>query len=148
EFKVGDRVACGGVGYASHAEVVFVPKNLTVRIPDEVNFTEASYATVAAIAMQGVRQADGRIGERVAVVGLGLIGLITVQLLKASGCLVMGLDVSQRNFEFARNLGCDVCEVGDAGSIDKVAAFTQGHGTDAVIITAATTSKEPIELAT
>jgi predicted dehydrogenase/threonine dehydrogenase-like Zn-dependent dehydrogenase len=148
EFKAGDRVACGGVGYASHAEIIFVPKNLTVLLPDGVNFTEASYTTVAAIAMQGVRQADVRVGERVAVVGLGLIGLITVQLLKASGCLVIGLDVSERNFDLARSLGCDVCELCDGNSVAKVADFSRSHGADAVVITAATTSTEPVELAT
>lgn len=147
EFTVGDRVACGGVGYASHAEVVYVPKNLAVKVPGEVSLEEAAFTTVASIAMQGVRQADVRVGERVVVTGLGLIGLITAQILKASGCAVMGLDVSERNFQLARHLGCDECAIGDFNSVAKVEAFTRGHGADAVIITAATKSSEPVELA-
>lgn len=148
EFKVGDRVACGGVGYASHAELVYVPKNLVVLVPEQVQLEEAAYTTVASIAMQGVRQADVRVGERVVVVGLGLIGLLTVQILKASGCSVIGLDVSDRNFGLARQFGCSECANGDHKSIAKVEAFTHGYGSDAVIITAATTSNEPVEFAT
>lgn len=94
DIKVGDRVACAGVGYASHAEIISVPRNLVVKMPDEVGFDEAAFTTVAAIAMQGVRQADVRVGEQVVVIGLGLIGLLIVQLLKASGCRVIGMDVA------------------------------------------------------
>lgn len=148
EFKAGDRVACGGVGYASHAEIVFVPRNLAVLVPEQVNLGEAAYATVASIAMQGVRQADVRVGERVVVLGLGLIGLLTVQILKACGCFVMGLDVNDRNFELARGFGCDACAISDHSSIAKVEGFTQGYGSDAVVITAATSSNEPVEFAT
>jgi predicted dehydrogenase/threonine dehydrogenase-like Zn-dependent dehydrogenase len=147
DIKVGDRVACGGVGYASHAEIISVPRNLVVKIPDEVGFDEASFTTVAAIAMQGVRQADTRVGEQVAVIGLGLIGLITVQLLKASGCRVIGMDVSPKNFALAQALGCDRCILSDHGAVPEVEAFTRGYGADAVIITAATKSSEPVELA-
>lgn len=147
EFKVGDRVACGGVGYASHAEYVFVPGNLAVLVPEQVSLGEAAYSTVASIAMQGVRRADLRVGERVVVLGLGLIGLLTVQLLKASGCFVIGLDVSDRNFELARALGCDECAISDHASISRVEDFTNGYGSDAVLITAATTSNEPVEFA-
>ena len=85
-FKPGDRVACAGGGYASHAEFVFVPRNLVAKVPDNVTFEEAAFATLGSIALQGVRQADHKIGEYVAVIGLGLVGLITVQLLKANGC--------------------------------------------------------------
>ena len=105
-IKVGDRVACAGVGYASHAGIVSVPRNLVVKVPNEVGFDEAAFTTISAIAMQGVRQADVRVGEQVAVIGLGLIGLITVQLLKASGCRVIGMDVASRNFDLALALGC------------------------------------------
>ena len=148
EFKVGDRVACGGVGYASHAELIYVPKNLVVLVPERVELEEAAYTTVASIAMQGVRQADVRVGERVVVIGLGLIGLLTVQILKASGCSIIGLDVSDRNFDLARQSGCSECASGDHNSIAKVEAFTHGYGSDAVIITAATTSNEPVAFAT
>jgi polar amino acid transport system substrate-binding protein len=94
DIKVNERVACAGVGYASHAEIVSVPRNLVVKVPNEVGFDEAAFTTVAAIAVQGVRQADVRVGEQVVVIGLGLFGLITVQLLKASGCRVIGMDVA------------------------------------------------------
>ena len=147
EFKPGDRVACAGAGYASHAEIVFVPKNLIAKIPDAVDYDQAAFATLGAIAMQGVRQADVRVGENVAVVGLGLLGLISVQILKAAGCRVIGLDVSDANFDLAQSLGCDECAFSSPASLPKVASFTRGYGTDAVIITAATTSNEPVELA-
>ena len=147
DIKVGDRVACGGVGYASHAEIISVPRNLAVKMPDEVGFDEASFTTVCAIAMQGVRQADVRVGEQVAVIGLGLIGLITAQLLKASGCRVIGLDVSPRNFDLALTLGCDRCTLSNDDAVFEVQSFTRGYGADAVIVTAATKSDQPVELA-
>lgn len=131
-LKTGDRVACGGAGYASHAEANFVPKNLLARIPDNVSFEDASFTTLGAIAMQGVRQADPRLGERVAVVGLGLVGLLTVQLLQAAGCSVMGLDVDPTRCELAKQLG---------------ATASDSELFDAVIITAATSSNQPIEQA-
>lgn len=147
DIRVGDRVACAGVGYAAHAEIVSVPRNLVVRVPDEVGFDEAAFTTVVAIAMQGVRQADVRVGERVVVLGLGLIGLITVQLLKASGCRVLGVDVASRNFDLALALGCDRCAISDDNAILEAQSFTRGYGADAVVITAATTSNQPVEFA-
>ncbi len=147
EFKPGDRVACAGAGYASHAEIVFVPRNLVARIPDNVEFDNAAFTTLAAIAMQGVRQADVRIGESVAVIGLGLLGLISVQILKANGCRVVGLDITEAQFDLATKLGCDACCKSSIESLPAVESFTRGYGTDAVIITAATKSSEPVELA-
>ena len=147
DIKVGDRVACGGVGYASHAEIISVPRNLAVKMPDEVGFDGAAFTTVAAIAMQGVRQADVRVGEQVVVIGLGLVGLLTVQLLKASGCRVMGMDVAPRNFELALTLGCDRCTLSNDDAVFEVQNFTRGYGADAVVVTAATTSSQPVELA-
>jgi predicted dehydrogenase/threonine dehydrogenase-like Zn-dependent dehydrogenase len=147
DLKVGDRVACAGVGYASHAEIVSVPRNLVVKIPDEVGFDEAAFTTVCAIAMQGVRQADVRVGEQVVVIGLGLIGLIAVQLLKASGCRVIGMDIAPRNFDLALSLGCDRCVISNGDAVLEAENFTRGYGADAVVITAATTSNEPVELA-
>jgi polar amino acid transport system substrate-binding protein len=144
-FKPGDAVACAG--YAHHAEFIFVPKNLVVKIPPGVSFEEAAFTTLGAIALQGVRQADVRLGEQVAVIGLGLVGLITVQLLKANGCRVIGLDISEDNFELAKKLGCDACTLSTTDAEKVVEAFTKGYGTDAVIITAATRSNEPLELA-
>lgn len=144
DFKAGDGVACAG--YAHHAELVLVPKNLAARIPEGVSFDQASMTTIGAIAMQGVRQAGVHIGDSVAVIGLGLIGLISVQLLKANGCKVVGLDVSDTNFDLARKFGCDLCLPSDHASVRAVMGFTNGYGADSVIITAGTKSNEPIEL--
>lgn len=146
EYKPGDRVSCGGAT-ANHSEIVCVPKNLTVRIPENVGYEEAAFTTVGAIAMQGVRQADLRVGEKAVVIGLGLIGLIAVQILKASGCKVAGLDVDESNFEIAKDLGCDGCYVSGVDSIKLIEGFTEGYGADAVIITAGTKSNEPVEYA-
>jgi predicted dehydrogenase/threonine dehydrogenase-like Zn-dependent dehydrogenase len=144
-FKQGDHVACAGD--AHHAQLVVVPRNLAAKMPDSVSFEEAAFTAVGSIALQGVRQAEIQIGETVAVIGLGLVGLITVQLLKANGCKVIGLDVSPDWFELAKKLGCDECVASNKNSIRKVDGFTRGYGTDAVIIAAATKSNEPIELA-
>lgn len=146
EFKPGDRVACAGAT-ANHSEIISVPKNLLVKIPDNVTFDEASFTTIGSIALQGVRQADVKIGETVAVIGLGLIGLITIQLLKANGCRVIGLDLSNSNFELAKKLGCDFCVESNNDSVKIVESFTNGNGTDGVIITAGTKSNQPVELA-
>lgn len=143
-FAPGDRVACAGT--AHHAEVVSVSKNLVTRIPDEVSFDEAAFVALGAIALQGVRQADVKLGESAAVIGLGLLGLITVQLLTAQGCRVIGLDVDVRNFELARSLGCDDCARNDENAAGAIESFTHGQGTDAVLITASTPSNQPLEL--
>src|SRR3984893_804366 len=97
--------------------------------------------------MQDVRQAEVRVGEQVFVIGLGLIGLITVQLLKASGCRVLGMDVASRNFDLALTLGCDRCAISNDDAVPEAQSFTRGYGADAVVITAATTSNQPVELA-
>lgn len=145
-FSTGDRVACAGQNYASHAEVVFIPKHLCVRIPEGVDFEDAAFVTLGAIALQGVRQAEPRLGERVAVIGLGLLGQLTVQMLKASGCLVIGSDLDPAKVDLARMLGADA---GAAFSdlSDAAASFTQGHGVDAVIITASTRENGPVQIA-
>ncbi|MFY9556378.1 MAG: bi-domain-containing oxidoreductase [Blastocatellia bacterium] len=147
EFRVGDRVACAGAGYASHAEVIYVPKNLCCKVPDVVSLESACYTTVAAIALQGVRQADPRLGETVAVIGLGLVGQLTVQLLKAAGCRVLGVDIDKQACELATRSGADSV-AGDPTSAAKAcAALTGGFGADCIVITAATKSSEPVELA-
>jgi predicted dehydrogenase len=147
EFIVGDRVACAGVGYANHAEVVSVPKNLAVKIPEEVDFESASFTTVGAIALQGIRLAEVRLGEVVAVIGLGLLGQLTAQMLKAAGCIVVGHDIQPQRAELALQLGADAV----ATTPDEFAGICQrlsaGHGTDAVLITADTKSDQPVELA-
>lgn len=150
-FAPGDYVACtGGSGtgeFGTHAEMVFVPHNLVAKIPDGVSFEEAAFTTLGSIALQGVRQAEPRLGEYMAVVGLGLLGLITVQLLKANGCHVIGMDVTDANFALARQLGCDQCVISNVDAVAAVDAFTHGFGTDAVLLTAATKSNEPMEMA-
>lgn len=148
EFQQGDRVACAGAGYASHAEVVFVPKNLVVKLPENLSSQEAAFVTLGTIALQGVRRAELLPGERVAVIGLGLLGLLTVQLLNAYGHPVLGLDVSRRQLEKGNSLGLPAGAVIGEDSVEKaVAGFTDGRGLDAVIITAGTKSSQPVQLA-
>lgn len=142
-LNIGDRVACGGAGYANHAEINYVPKNLMVKIPDGVDDIDASFVTVGAIALQGVRQTSPLLGEKVAVMGLGLLGQLTVQLLKANGCKVIGSDIDPDKMALAKKLGCDeVCHAGEL--ISKANEFTNGYGVDAVIIAASTSSNQPI----
>ena len=144
-FEPGDRVAIAGAGYAAHAELNFVPRNLCAKIPEGVSYTDAAFATIGAIALQGVRQAQPLIGEMVVVIGLGLIGLLTVQILKANGCAVLGVDPDGERTALASVMGADA--VVSSGADKACAAFSGGHGADAVIIAAATPSSEPIELA-
>lgn len=147
EFAPGDRVACAGMGYASHAGVVFVPRNLAVKIPDGVSFEDASYVTLGAIAVQGVRVAEVRLGEAVAVIGLGLLGQLVVQVLAAAGCRVIGIDLDPAKVALARELGAEAAVVRTDDVPGAVAVFTGGRGADAVVIAAATDSDDPVELA-
>ena len=147
EFQVGDRVACAGVGYASHAEVLSVPKNLCVHLPDGVSFESGAYGTLGAIALQGVRLAEPTLGESVVVIGLGLVGQLTIQLLKANGCRVFGLDLDESRIALALELGADKAVVSNDAAAKEIETWTRGHGADAVLITAATDSNQPIELA-
>ncbi len=147
ELKPGDRVACAGAGFAVHAEVVAIPKNLVAKIPDGVGFDEAAYTTLGSIAMQGVRQTDMRLGETVAVIGLGLLGQLAVQMLKASGCCVIGMDINESLFDNAKKFGCDYVCRSSADSVKSIMAYTGGIGCDAVLIAASSSSNEPAELA-
>lgn len=144
---VGDRVACAGAGYANHAELIVVPENLTAHVPETLSLERAAFATLGAIAMQGLRVGAPSLGEVVAVVGLGLIGQLTVQLLLANGCRVYGIDLDPKRIEQARALGMDFAAApGD--DHDAVLAFaTGGHGVDLAIVTAASDSSAPIQLA-
>ncbi|MBK8466043.1 MAG: bi-domain-containing oxidoreductase [Chloracidobacterium sp.] len=145
-FKVGDRVACAGAGYASHAEMISVPQNLCVRLPDEITFDEGAFGTLGAIALQGIRLSQPTLGEAFVVIGLGLLGQITVQLLKANGCRVFGIDIDAAKLNLARELGAEMCSTpADASRLVK--EWSRGRGADAVLITAATMSNDPIELA-
>jgi polar amino acid transport system substrate-binding protein len=147
KFKVGDRVACAGQDFASHAEVVAIPQNLVVKIPDNVSFEEASFTTLGAIALQGVRQANPTIGENICVIGLGLLGQITCQLLAANGCRVFGIDVSNAMVELAQKVSnTTAISRNDVGLKTAVETFTRGMGFDKVIITAAAPTNDPIEL--
>jgi len=145
-FRVGDRVACAGAGYASHAEVISVPQNLCVRLPDEIGFDEGAFGTLGAIALQGVRLSQPTLGEAVVVIGLGLLGQITVQLLKANGCRVFGIDIDETKLELARQLGAENCAT-PVEAHRLVKEWSRGRGADAVLITAATPSNDPILLA-
>lgn len=147
-FSIGDRVACSGSGIANHAERIDVPVNLAVRIPDEVSDPDASTVTLGAIALQGVRRADLRLGETVGVLGLGLVGQLTAQLLKASGCRVIGFDLDPRRVQLALEGGID--HGVDPNTDDFVTCclrHSDGFGLDAVLVTAATPSNEPIHQA-
>lgn len=146
-FAVGDRVACAGFGYACHAETVFVPGNLAVKIPENVSFEEASFVTLGAISLQGVRIADNKLGETVAVIGLGLLGQITCMLLSASGCRVIGIDIDKSKLELAKELGAIDAFLSDSTTAQKLLDLTAGKGADSVIITAASSTAGPVELA-
>ncbi|MGQ9819291.1 MAG: bi-domain-containing oxidoreductase [Candidatus Kapaibacteriales bacterium] len=144
-FSVGDLVACGGAGYATHSEFITVPQNLACHVPKGVIAESGAFATIGAIALQSLRQAKPQLGEYVAVIGLGLLGLIVVQLLKANGCQVVGLDIRPDNFDLAKHLGCDKVSVIDSEIIPELISFTNGNGFDSVIISASTKSNEPTE---
>ena len=140
-FKVGSRVISNG----NHAEIVRVPKNLCALIPENVNDESAAFTVIAAIAMQGVRIASPTIGETVVVTGLGLIGLITVQLLKANGCRVLGIDFDSSKCALARRFGAETVDLSKSEDpLAKADLFSRGAGVDAVIITAATKSNDPV----
>lgn len=143
-FTVGDRVVSNG----KHAEVAVVPKNLCARIPDEVDDESAAFTVLGAIALQGVRLAQPTLGETVVVTGLGLIGLITVQILRANGCRVLGIDTNPARLALAKQFGAEVVDISGGGD-PLVAAdvFSRGRGVDAVLITAATSSNEPVHQA-
>lgn len=143
EFKVGDRVVSNGY----HAEYVAVPKNLIAKIPDEVSYEEACFTVVGSIGLQGLRLVQPTFGETVAVIGLGLIGLITCQLLKANGCKVVGFDLAEDKLNRAESYGIAVVNSGKQDPIRFMEKFTDQVGADAVIITASTKSNDVIKQA-
>jgi len=145
-LRPGERVACGGGDHAVHADVVQVPGNLCVALPAAVSFEAGAFATVGSVAMHGVRQADARLGERIGVIGLGLVGQLTGQILRAAGCWVAGVDLSAALVDRALELSsCDVAFVRGALAAGELPPGLADC--DAVIITAATQSTDPIELA-
>ncbi|NIO20001.1 MAG: zinc-binding dehydrogenase, partial [Candidatus Aenigmarchaeota archaeon] len=147
DFKNGDRVACAGSGYASHAEVVCVPQNLCVKIPENVDFESASFVAVGGIAFQALRMANLTLGDRAAVIGLGLLGQITVQLLKSAGCHVFGVDLSQEKIRLAMEHGAEKGAISGEEDITSSVRQFAPNGFDSVIIMAATENNEPLELA-
>lgn len=148
DIKIGDTVACGGAGLANHAEIVSVPRNLCAPVPENVDLQFAAFTTVGAIAMQGVRIADVKLGENVVVIGLGLVGILTAQILSAAGCNVFGIDVDEKQLTFTQKLGCcKTANTNDDNIIEQVMAFSAGKGADSVIITATTADNDPIILA-
>ncbi len=145
DFRAGDRVACSGSGYASHAEWNVVPPNLCVKIPANVSFEDASYVALGGIAMEAVRLAAPEFGHRVGVIGLGLLGQLAVQILRTAGCHVIGIDISAEKCELALKNGAEAAAV--AGRDDPVAlasAFSGHDGLDAVVILASVDSDEPL----
>ncbi len=144
-FRVGQRVACAGGGYAVHAEYALVPRNLLVPLPKNVDFESAAFVTLGAIAMHGLRLAEPQVGERVAVIGLGLLGLLGAQIASAAGCAVLGIDLDPQRLRLASSLGLQAVARQKAESTART--FTAGRGCDVVLICADTPSNDPVELA-
>ncbi len=147
EFHPGDRVACAGAGYASHCEVNFIPKNLAVKVPEAVSLEAASLSAIGAIALQGFRQSQAVLGEVVAVIGAGLVGVLTIQLAKAAGCRVIAIDRDMQRVERARQFGADLAlGSGERDTPSRVKEFAR-YGSDVAIVAASSASSEPVELA-
>jgi predicted dehydrogenase/threonine dehydrogenase-like Zn-dependent dehydrogenase len=147
-FMPGDRVAVAGVGYASHAETVWVPENLCLPLPERVDFAAGAFLMLGGIALHGVREAGLTLGEKAVVIGLGLLGLLSVQLLRAQGCRVIGVDLDRGKGELAKTLGADLSLVPGEDDVEAaVDNLTGGCGADAIIITAASDTNQPILLA-
>jgi predicted dehydrogenase/threonine dehydrogenase-like Zn-dependent dehydrogenase len=145
DFKVGQRVACAGSGYAVHAEYNVVPSNLLTPLPKIVDFESAAFTTLGAIALHGFRLAEPQIGENVAVIGMGLLGLLTAQIATAAGCNVLSIDIDPERITLASSLGLRA--VHRAEAVDLSAAFTANRGFDVILICADTPSNDPVELA-
>lgn len=146
EFRPGDRVACAGAGFANHAEVIAVPRQLCAALPGSVSFEEAAFATVGAIALHGLRLAELQMGERAVIIGLGLIGQLAAQLARAAGCRVFGVDPLADRCQLAVACGADGA-VPPGSAPEAVRAWSAGSGADAVIIAADARDNGPVELA-
>ena len=145
DFKTGDRVACAGGGYAVHAEYNLVPVNLVSPLPEAVDFESAAFTTLGAIALHGFRLASPQLGEKVCVIGLGLLGLLAAQVARAAGCSVFGVDLSEERIALAQKMGFSAAH--RTSFVDMVAGLTNGLGFDHVLICADTNSNDPVELA-
>jgi len=144
-FKVGDRVACAGGGYAVHAEYALVPNNLLAALPNSVDFDSAAFTTLGAIALHGFRLSQPQLGETVGVIGLGLLGLLAIGIARAAGCQVFGVDLDQTRIALAQQMGANAVLRHQA--VEAVLSFTHGRGFDHVLICADTPSSDPVELA-
>jgi predicted dehydrogenase/threonine dehydrogenase-like Zn-dependent dehydrogenase len=144
-FQVGQRVACAGSGYAVHAEYAVVPRNLLVPLPAGLDFESAAFGTLGAIGMHGFRLAQPHVGERVAVIGLGLLGLLTGQIAAAAGCQVFGVDLDDSRVKLASSLGITAFTRNRAA--EAAQGFTRGKGFDVILICADAASDDPVELA-
>jgi predicted dehydrogenase/threonine dehydrogenase-like Zn-dependent dehydrogenase len=144
-YQVGQRVACAGGGYAVHAEFNVVPQNLLAALPDEVDFESAAFTTLGAIAMHGFRLAQTGLGERVVVIGLGLLGHLSLGIARAAGCRTLGIDMDAQRVDLAQSMGFEAVLRDKAE--EAAQAFSQGRGADAVLICADTPSADPVELA-
>src|SRR5262249_39699958 len=142
-FEAGDRVLSNG----HHAEVVCVPQNLCAKIPDGVSDESAAFGGCSSIALQGIRLAQPTLGECFLVSGMGLIGLLAVQLLRANGVRVLGADFNPARLKLAEQFGAEVVHLGQEDLISRAAAFSRGKGIDGAIMTVATQSNEPIHQA-
>jgi predicted dehydrogenase/threonine dehydrogenase-like Zn-dependent dehydrogenase len=153
DLQPGDRLACAGAGFAVHAEIACVPRLLVARIPpraiggSEVPFDEAAFATLGAVALHGIRNAEAKLGDRIAVIGLGLLGQLTVQLLKAAGCRVFGMDLDPVRADLAQQMGADGASTSAAAFRELCIETSGGAGVDSVLITAETSSSGPVNLA-
>jgi predicted dehydrogenase/threonine dehydrogenase-like Zn-dependent dehydrogenase len=144
-FSVGDRVACAGGGFAVHAELEVVPQNLLAKVPENVELDQAAFATLGAIALHGFRLANPQIGESVAIIGMGLLGLLAAQIARAAGCTVLGIETNPQRVQLAQSIGFKAVEVSEAEP--ACLAFTNGKGADIILICADTPSDDPVDLA-
>lgn len=144
-YQVGDRVTCAGGGFAVHAEYAVVPQNLLTRLPPQVDFESAAFTTLGAIAMHGFRLAQPQVGESVAIVGMGLLGLLAAGIARAAGCPVFGVDLSPQRIELARSMGFQAVLRSEAAEAGRT--FSRGRGFDVVLICADARSNDPIETA-
>lgn len=153
DIQPGDRVACAGAGIAVHAEIAGVPRLLLARIPsrdsvpDEIPFDEAAFATLGAVALHGVRTSEVTLGDLVAVIGLGLLGQLAIQLLKAAGCRVLAMDIDATRSDLARRMGAEAVATSPSDFRELCLDTSHGSGVDSVLITAETSSSDPVNLA-
>ena len=144
-YKVGDKVACAGGGYAVHAEYALVPQNLLALLPEQVDFESAAFTTLGAIALHGFRLSQAKLGETVGVIGLGLLGQLAVMLACASGCQVFGVDLDESRVKLATQMGA--VAVIRSSAVEAALAFSHGRGLDNILICADTSTDDPVELA-